>query len=38
MGYGLDTTFGWVDNGKLRWYDLGLPDVIELRSKFVAQS
>lgn len=38
IGCGLDTTFERVDNGKLRWYDLDLPDVIELRSKFVAQS
>jgi O-methyltransferase involved in polyketide biosynthesis len=34
----LDTTFERVDNGRLRWYDLDLPDVVEFRSKFIAQS
>jgi O-methyltransferase involved in polyketide biosynthesis len=38
IGCGLDTTFERVDNEKLRWYDLDLPDVVELRSKFIAQS
>ncbi|MGE5410463.1 MAG: class I SAM-dependent methyltransferase, partial [Clostridiales bacterium] len=33
VGCGLDTTFDRVDNGSLRWYDLDLPDVIELREK-----
>ena len=34
IGCGLDTTFDRVDNGTLIWYDLDLPDVIELRRKF----
>ena len=34
IGCGLDTTFERVDNGKIRWYDLDLPDAIELRKKF----
>jgi O-methyltransferase involved in polyketide biosynthesis len=38
IGCGLDTTFERVDNGKMRWYDLDLPDVIELRSKFVQEN
>ena len=38
VGCGLDTTFERVDNGKLRWYDLDLPDVIALRSKFIQES
>lgn len=38
IGCGLDTTFERNDNGKLRWYDLDLADVIELRRKFVAES
>jgi O-methyltransferase involved in polyketide biosynthesis len=38
IGCGLDTTFERVDNGKLRWYDLDLPDVIELRKKFMEES
>ena len=38
VGCGLDTTFERTDNGKLKWYDLDLPDVIELRKKFVKES
>ncbi len=38
IGCGLDTTFERVDNGKLRWIDLDLPDVIELRRRFVHES
>lgn len=38
LGCGLDTTFERVDNGRLRWYDLDLPDVIELRSKLVGHN
>ena len=38
VGCGLDTTFERVDNGKLLWYDLDLPDVIELRRKFIPES
>ena len=38
IGCGLDTTFDRVDNGSLRWYDLDLPDVIDLRRKFIAES
>ena len=38
IGCGLDTTFERTDNRKLKWYDLDLPDVIELRSKFVNES
>lgn len=37
LGCGLDTTFGRVDNGKLMWYDLDLPDVIDLRRKFIGE-
>ena len=33
IGCGLDTRFERVDNGKVEWYDLDLPDVIELRRK-----
>lgn len=35
IGCGLDTTFERTDNGQLTWYDLDLPDVIELRSRFI---
>lgn len=38
IGCGLDTTFERVDNGKLFWYDLDLPDVIKLRKKFISES
>ncbi|MBN2499525.1 MAG: class I SAM-dependent methyltransferase [Anaerolineales bacterium] len=38
IGCGLDTTFERVNNGKLRWYDLDLPDVIALRGKFIQES
>jgi len=38
IGCGLDTTFERTDNGRLKWYDLDLPDVIELRSKFVKEN
>lgn len=38
IGCGLDTTFERVDNGSLRWYDLDLPDVINLRRQFIPES
>jgi O-methyltransferase involved in polyketide biosynthesis len=38
IGCGLDTTFERTDNGKLKWYDLDLPDVIDLRSNFVKEN
>ena len=38
IGCGLDTTFERIDNGYLTWYDLDLPDVIELRRKFIKES
>lgn len=38
IGCGLDTTFERVDNGTLRWYDLDMPDTIELRQKFIPET
>jgi O-methyltransferase involved in polyketide biosynthesis len=38
VGCGLDTTFERIDNGKLTWYDLDLPDVIELRKRFIQEN
>ena len=38
IGCGMDTTFERVDNGLLRWYDLDLPDSIELRKKFIKET
>lgn len=38
VGCGLDTTFDRVDNGKINWYDLDLPDTIELRRKYISET
>jgi O-methyltransferase involved in polyketide biosynthesis len=38
IGAGLDTTFYRVDNGSLRWYDLDLPDVMELRLRLMPET
>jgi O-methyltransferase involved in polyketide biosynthesis len=38
LGAGLDTTFHRVDNGSIHWYDLDLPDVIELRKQLVPET
>jgi len=38
IGAGLNTRFERLDNGRLHWFDLDLPDVIELRRKFFADS
>ena len=35
IGCGLDTTFERIDNGRITWYDLDLPDVIALRKKLL---
>ena len=35
IGCGLDSRFERVDNGTVEWYDLDLPDVIELRRKLI---
>ena len=35
IGCGLDSRFERVDNGQVEWYDLDLPDVIEIRRKLV---
>lgn len=35
IGCGLDTRFERLDNGQVEWYDLDLPDVIELRRELV---
>lgn len=37
IGCGLDTRFERVDNGLVEWYDLDLPDVIDLRRKFIGE-
>jgi len=35
IGCGLDSRFERVDNGQVEWYDLDLPDVIEVRRRFL---
>ena len=38
IGCGLDTTFHRVDNGQLHWYDLDMPDSMELRNKLIEKT
>ena len=38
LGCGLDTRFARVDNGLVLWYDLDLPEVIEIRKKFFQET
>lgn len=38
LGCGLSTRFDRLDNGRVRWFDLDLADVIELRRRFVGES
>ena len=38
LGCGLDTRFQRLDNGSLRWYELDLPEVIDLRRRFFRQT
>ncbi len=35
IGCGLDTRLDRVDNGRVEWFDLDMPDVIELRRKLI---
>lgn len=35
IGAGLDTTFARVDNGRMHWIDLDLPEVIALRERLI---
>ncbi len=35
IGCGFDARFERVDNGQVEWYDLDLPDVIDLRRKLI---
>jgi O-methyltransferase involved in polyketide biosynthesis len=38
LGTGLNTRFERVDNGQVHWFDLDLPDTIELRRNFFADT
>jgi O-methyltransferase involved in polyketide biosynthesis len=35
VGCGLDTRFERVDNGRVEWFDLDMPDVIALRNRLI---
>jgi len=35
IGCGLDSRFERVDNGRVEWFDLDLPEVIDLRRRFI---
>ena len=38
IGAGLDTRFERVDNGRVRWFDLDLPEAMEVRRCFFTES
>lgn len=38
LGAGLDTRFFRLDNGRVLWYDLDLPEVISFRRKFISEN
>lgn len=38
IGTGLNTRFERIDNGRARWFDLDLPDVIDLRRTFFSDT
>jgi O-methyltransferase involved in polyketide biosynthesis len=38
LGCGLDTRFERVDNGRMEWYGLDLPEVIELRQALLDET
>jgi O-methyltransferase involved in polyketide biosynthesis len=38
IGAGLDTTFYSIDNGSIRWYDLDLPNVIDIRRRLLPET
>ena len=38
LGCGLDTRVNRVDNGMVRWYDLDLPETIDIRKKFFQEN
>ncbi|HVN54533.1 MAG TPA: class I SAM-dependent methyltransferase [Anaerolineaceae bacterium] len=38
IGCGLDTRFERVDNGRVEWYDMDLPEVITLRQKLIGSA
>lgn len=38
LAAGLDNRFDELDNGQVRWFDLDLPDVIEVRRRYIQES
>ncbi|TFH35923.1 MAG: class I SAM-dependent methyltransferase [Anaerolineales bacterium] len=38
LGCGLDSRFLRVDNGRVNWYDLDMPQVVDLRHKFFPET
>lgn len=38
LGAGLDTRFDRVDNGRIRWYEVDLPEVIDVRKCFFPET
>jgi O-methyltransferase involved in polyketide biosynthesis len=38
IGAGLDTTFYRIDNGSIRWYDIDLPNVIDIRRRLLPET
>lgn len=38
IGCGLDTSYERINNKTIQWYDLDLPDVIELRKRFLKET
>jgi O-methyltransferase involved in polyketide biosynthesis len=38
LGCGLSSRFSRIDNGKVVWYDLDLPEVIEIRKQFFQET
>lgn len=38
LGCGLDTRFSRLDNGKIRWHDLDLPETIHIRKQFFEET
>ena len=38
LGSGLDTRFPRIDNGRVRWFDLDLPESMEIRKRFFKET
>ena len=38
LGAGLDNRFSHSDSGRIRWYDLDMPDTIGLRQEFFEET